>query len=85
MGRRTRNWIASRVAALRVERGWTQKEAADRAGMSLSEYKRVEQATRNTSADKLDKVLTAFGIDIETFTKLELPEHKGRRGRPRAA
>ena len=82
---RTRHWIASRVIALRRERRWTQKEAAAAAGMSLRQYQRVEHATRNTSADMLDKVLAAFGLDIEQFRKLDLPIHERRRVRSRRA
>jgi transcriptional regulator with XRE-family HTH domain len=37
------NALAGRVRALRLRRGWTQVEAAARAGMTLASYKRFER------------------------------------------
>ena len=85
MASSTRDWIARRVTALRRQRGWTQKEAAHKAGMSTRQYQRVEHASRNTSSDMLDRILRAFDLDIEAFRKLDLPTHERRRPRARRA
>lgn len=36
--------LADRVRALRLQQGWTQAEAAERAAMSLASYKRFERS-----------------------------------------
>ncbi|TVR62991.1 MAG: XRE family transcriptional regulator [Gemmatimonadales bacterium] len=36
--------LARRVKALRLERGWTQQEIADRSGISLATYRRFERS-----------------------------------------
>jgi transcriptional regulator with XRE-family HTH domain len=38
--------LARRVKALRLERGWTQRELADRSGIALATYRRFERSGR---------------------------------------
>lgn len=38
--------LAGRVRALRLQRGWTQQEMADRAGLTLATYRRFERTGR---------------------------------------
>lgn len=38
--------LARRVKALRLERGWTQQEIAERAGLALATYQRFERTGR---------------------------------------
>jgi transcriptional regulator with XRE-family HTH domain len=38
--------LARRVRALRLDRGWTQEEIAERAGLSLATYRRFERTGR---------------------------------------
>lgn len=38
--------LAGRVKALRLERGWTQQETAERAGLTLATYRRFERTGR---------------------------------------
>jgi DNA-binding XRE family transcriptional regulator len=38
--------LARRVKALRLERGWTQQETAERAGLALATYRRFERTGR---------------------------------------
>ncbi|HSU17218.1 helix-turn-helix transcriptional regulator [Longimicrobium sp.] len=38
--------LAGRVRALRLQRGWTQQEMAERAGLTLATYRRFEHTGR---------------------------------------
>lgn len=38
--------LARRVKVLRLERGWTQQETAERAGLALATYRRFERTGR---------------------------------------
>lgn len=38
--------LAGRVKTLRLQRGWTQQEVADRAGLTLATYQRFERTGR---------------------------------------
>jgi transcriptional regulator with XRE-family HTH domain len=38
--------LASRVRAMRLQRGWTQQELAERAGLTLATYRRFERTGR---------------------------------------
>ncbi|HEU0300706.1 MAG TPA: helix-turn-helix transcriptional regulator [Longimicrobium sp.] len=52
--------IARRARALRLHRGWTQQEMADRAGVTLASYRRFER-TGSISLERLLKVAIALG------------------------
>jgi len=47
--------LAERVKALRLDRGWTQKEVAERAGLALATYRRFERTGR-ISLERLVKL-----------------------------
>lgn len=51
--------LARRVKALRLERGWTQQEVADRAGLALATYRIFEREGR-ISLDRLLKLAFVF-------------------------
>lgn len=51
--------LAARLRALRLQRGWTQAEAAERSGMTLASYKRFER-TGEIALQSLLKVAIAF-------------------------
>lgn len=51
--------LAGRVRTLRLHRGWTQVEAAARAGMTLASYKRFER-TGEVAFRSLLKIALAF-------------------------
>lgn len=56
--------IRLRVAELRQAKGWTQKELADRAGVSRQTVIRVEsEGNRRLDYDVLEKLAEAFSVD----------------------
>ena len=59
-GREIAATIAGRARVLRLDRGWTQQEIADRAGVTLASYRRFER-TGSISLDRLLKVAVALG------------------------
>jgi transcriptional regulator with XRE-family HTH domain len=52
--------LAERVKTIRLQRGWTQREAAERAGLSIATYRQFER-TGQISLERLLKV--AFVLD----------------------
>lgn len=83
--------LAGRVKTLRLERGWTQQEIADRSGIALATYRRFERSGR-ISLERLLKL--AVILDAQTgFDKLfsppaarslsELEQREARRARKR--
>lgn len=54
--------IPNRIRALRMERGWTLAELAERAGTSASQIMKLEKATRRLDFDWVTKLADAFGI-----------------------
>jgi transcriptional regulator with XRE-family HTH domain len=81
--------LARRVKALRLERGWTQQEIADRTGISLATYRRFERSGR-VSLDRLLKlaiILDALGgfenlfarPPVRSLSELEDEDHPRRK------
>ena len=63
-------WLLPRLADFRIERGWTQRELAERAGVSISLVKRADggSAVRPSTALKLAK---ALGVTVEQLRGLD--------------
>lgn len=72
--------MGRRIAELREERGWTQKELSERAGLSVTFLSEVENGRRNISSAKLLRI--ADELDT-TMDYLARGTHGG--PRPRAA
>ncbi|MFZ4577614.1 MAG: helix-turn-helix domain-containing protein [Myxococcota bacterium] len=62
---RAADMLAHRLRALRLARGLTQQELADRAGMSLNAVGAYERGDRWPRPDALDQLVVALGSDID--------------------
>jgi len=56
--------LAERIKTLRLGRGWTQEQFAERAAMQRSYLADLELGRRNPSVRTLVKVANAFGIAV---------------------
>jgi transcriptional regulator with XRE-family HTH domain len=63
--------MAARIRALRLERGWTQQELADRAGIAFATYRAFERAGR-ISLERLLKIATVLDA-LAGFDQLFTP------------
>lgn len=64
---RARERVASRVRALRQERGWTQVELAQSLGLSQARLSEIERGGGSFTAEQLLAVLELFNVDIGEF------------------
>lgn len=55
--------IASQVTALREQRGWSQRELAERSGLSRRTVQRIESGT-HTLSDNLEALSRALGAPL---------------------
>lgn len=51
-----------KLKAIRVNLGWSQKEAADKLGVSLSRYTRLEKGASRLLADEFVTIHETWGI-----------------------
>lgn len=56
--------LATRVKALRREKGWSQEELAHQAGVHRTFVSQIERATKVSSIITVEKVARAFEIKI---------------------
>lgn len=59
--------VAQSIRSLRQERGLTQEDLADKAGLDRTYISGVERAVRNITLDSLEQIITALGVDMPTF------------------
>jgi len=59
-----RRHLGEAVRRLRLERGWTQEELADRAGFDRKSINRLEQAAYSPSVDRLYPLADALGVSV---------------------
>ena len=58
-------WID--VKKLRTERGWLQREAADRLGVTRGYLSAVENGKRSVSKKMITAIIRVFGVKLEDF------------------
>jgi transcriptional regulator with XRE-family HTH domain len=56
--------LGRRIRELRMERGWSQEDLAERAGIDRKSVYRVELSSRGLSIDAYLVVATALGVPI---------------------
>ena len=66
-----RTRFGRKVRKLRVQRGWTQVDMAERLGLDRSYLADVERGKRNISLLNLDVIAKGFGLSLSRlFSKL---------------
>ncbi|APT73599.1 cupin [Thermosipho melanesiensis] len=59
--------LGSKIRTLRVARGYTQEELADRCDLSRSFISQLENDQVSPSIDTLERILRVLGSDLKTF------------------
>lgn len=61
--------LAENIAALRIKKKYTQKELADKLGVSKGTITSYESGVRTPPIEKLEEMAREFGVDISLFFK----------------
>ncbi len=64
MANSTHDVVRARLKAIRVERGLTQEEVAERAGMATSTLSRLESGARRLALDHLTPLAAALDVEV---------------------
>jgi len=64
-----RSLLGRNVRWLRLKRGWTLEELADRAGMHANYLGDVERGRRNVSVSSLEKIARGLGVEPSALLK----------------
>lgn len=59
--------MSLRIRELRIERGWTQADLANRAGVSRSQLAMIETETRPANTLRLNAIAAALGVKPEAL------------------
>ena len=65
------NPLGKRIAEHRERRGWTQKQLADKAGLSVTYLSEVENGSRNLSSAKLLRIADELGASLDYLMRGE--------------
>lgn len=69
--------IANRIRELRIAKGMTQEQLADKIGFDVSYLGRIERGkSANIQVNTLEKIITALDEDYTTFFSFEKTENK---------
>ncbi len=69
--------IGGRIRNLRKEKGWSQEELADRAGLHFTYIGKIERSEHKVTIESLEKVTRALGVSLEEFFHLIQPLKEG--------
>jgi transcriptional regulator with XRE-family HTH domain len=65
--------MGNRLKALRLERSWTHEKAAEKMGVSRSQYIKLERGERRLTEQYIDQAANAFGVSPAEI----IAEHSG--------
>lgn len=77
--------FAGRLRELRTAAGISQKELADKAGMTKDGIAHLEQGRRSPSWETVLALASALGVEVGAFTIAPKDAPPSERGRPRKA
>ncbi len=66
--------LTTNLRLLRSDRGWTQEFAAERCGMVMQVYQRLESGQRSIALATLDRLAEGFGVDPTVLLAAERAE-----------
>jgi transcriptional regulator with XRE-family HTH domain len=66
--------IANDVLRLRLEKGWSQAELAERVGTKQANISRLENGLANPSVELLQRLAKAFGTELVVRLRKEAPK-----------
>jgi len=65
--------LAADVLALRLERGWTQVQLADRSGIAQADISRIERGLSNATEATLGRLADVLEAELHLIPKRALP------------
>lgn len=68
--------VGERIRALRERRDWTQKKLAEKVGINLSVFNRIEMGDRKIRTDELTKIADALGVTTDYLLGTETETKK---------
>ena len=77
--------LGRQILHLRHERGWTQKELAERVGTKQANISRLENGLLNPSIDMLQRVAKALGADLTVTLTVSVQREPVEQPQPAAA
>ncbi len=66
--------IGSRIKQMRKEKGWTQKQLAENAGISEVTVRKYEAESISLELDALDKIAKVLGVSLYELIDLDLKQ-----------
>ena len=61
--------VHEKIRSVRLSKGWSQEDMADKLYMSVNGYANIEQGKTDVQVSRLEKIAEAFGIELlELFT-----------------
>ena len=77
--------LGRQILHLRLQRGWTQRELAEKAGTRQANISRLENGLLNPSVDMLQRVADALGADLTVTLAVPVRREPVEQPQPAAA
>jgi transcriptional regulator with XRE-family HTH domain len=65
MSKTIRNKFGKRVRELRKQKGWSQEDLADEAGLHRTYVGSIERGEQNVSLDNIEKIAKTLSVSVE--------------------
>lgn len=65
--KKLQEYVSKRIRLLRLQKGMTQEQLAEKAGLGFNYVYKLENKPTNVKIDTIEKVINALDVGIDTF------------------
>jgi len=72
--KKTDNSVGKNIRTLRHQRGWSQEEVANRLGISIPAFSKIETGVTDVNLSRLEQIAGIFEVNVINLLSLEAEE-----------
>ena len=72
--KKTDNSVGKNIRTLRHQHGWSQEEVADRLGISIPAFSKIETGVTDVNLSRLEQIANIYEVNVIKLISLEVEE-----------
>ena len=72
--KKTNKFVGKNIRTIRHQRGWSQEEVANRLGISIPAFSKIETGITDINLSRLEQIATIYELNVVQLLSLEIEE-----------
>jgi len=74
--KKTNNFVGKNIRTIRHQRGWSQEDVANRLGISIPAFSKIETGVTDINLSRLEQIADIFQVNVVNLLALEFENHE---------